>query len=153
MGSPPSLWCGRLACLVQPQHLGQAGRPHHNYPQTWRRARKSADEPPTMSGLPNELRPVGVWQDSLADGRHRGTGILPVSNSTGWKPVPRACQKNLPHTSTSPVVAAEVKLIMTIYRFAGRLFGRQAVLYSLFPITAEEPLFHGKHPGTLRVHF
>jgi len=24
-----------------------------------------------------------VWQDSLADGRHRGTGILPVSNSTG----------------------------------------------------------------------
>jgi len=24
-----------------------------------------------------------VWQDSLADGRHRGTSILPVSNSTG----------------------------------------------------------------------
>ncbi|MEI8375678.1 MAG: hypothetical protein WCJ35_22885, partial [Planctomycetota bacterium] len=33
---------------------------------------------------------ASVWQDSLADGRHRGTGILPVSNSTGWKPVPRA---------------------------------------------------------------
>jgi len=28
-GSPPSLWCGRLACLVQPQHLGQARRLHH----------------------------------------------------------------------------------------------------------------------------
>jgi hypothetical protein len=46
-------------------------------------------------------RSWGAWQDFLADGRHRATGILPVANFTGdpatpgRQPVPRA----LPHTS------------------------------------------------------
>ena len=39
---------------------------------------------------------IGVRQDFLANRCRRGTGILPVWDSTGWKPVPRACQKILP---------------------------------------------------------
>ena len=32
------LWCGRPACRPVPQPFGQPGRPHHNRPQTRRRA-------------------------------------------------------------------------------------------------------------------
>jgi hypothetical protein len=42
--------------------------------------------------IAQEQTSKSAGQEFLADGRHRGTGILPVVDLTGWKPVPRACQ-------------------------------------------------------------
>jgi len=55
-----------------------------------------------------------AWQEFLADGRHSGTGILPVVDfmgdpaTPGRQPVPRACRKILPHTLRTCVCALAI---------------------------------------------